>query len=73
MTDRLETLRAIERDPTELARALGDVVRAWASALAKREKAPKTRLRATGEAAARLRCPNAQSVVLKTEKHWSGK
>ena len=73
MTDRLETLRAIERDPAELARALGDVVRTWAFALARREKAPRTRMRATGEAAARLRCPNAQSVVLKTEKHWSSR
>ena len=73
MTDRLDTLRAIERDPTELARALGDVVRAWASALARREKAPRRRLQATGEAAARLRCPVARRVIEKTEKHWSGK
>lgn len=73
MTDRLDTLRAIERDPTELARALGDVVRAWAFALARREKAPRTRMRATGKAAARLRCQVARRVIEKTEKNWSGK
>lgn len=81
MKDCTEKLHSILRSPEELARAFSDFARAWGcSTVVGAGKAPGGHaqtagepFRATGEAAARLRCPVARRVILKTEKHWSGK
>lgn len=62
--------------PKPFDEAMAELVLAWpglVNASAEPVAAPVERLRATGEAAARLRCPVARRVILKTEKHWSGK
>lgn len=72
MTDCLATLHALMRSPADMARVQRDLLRAWTAAMSRREKAPRARLQATGEAAARLHhIPVARRVIEKTEKNWS--
>jgi len=73
VTDCLITLHAVMRDPAELAAAQADIDAQWRAALARKPRAARERMVATGEAARRHACHRIQKIIIITEKNWSEK
>lgn len=71
MTDCLETLHIILRNPVELVKAQADIDATWRAAMSRQPRPARERLIVTGAAASRVRCPTAKRVILTTESDWS--
>jgi len=69
--DCIKTLHMIMCSPDELKQAQADFAVAWANAMQRNSKPPRTRFAANGRVAERLTCPVARQIILTTEEKWS--